>query len=141
MLVVLDLQQGALFRQPLYQAFATFEAIQSGIGASLRSHFPVVVDYGYSREVVPEANLIVVRVVRGSYLDRSGAKGSVNKSIGNHRQLSTDNRKSNSLPDNVPVPLVLGMDCDSRVAQHGLGPRGCDRNEAGAINQRVIHIP
>src|SRR5208337_4078556 len=61
-----------------------------------------------------------------------------------HHQ-TADQRQADAPPDQMLVTLIIGMDRDRRVAEHGLWPGGGDRHllaclVAVRINHRVIEI-
>ena len=57
--------------------------------------------------------------------------------VGDDREVTSVERVPHRLPDQVSVPIVVGMHRDPRVAQHRLDPRRRDLDMAGAVGERV----
>lgn len=72
------------------------------------------------------ADLEVVRVVRRGHLDRTGAELGVDMGVGDDRDGAVGQRELDLPADEVPVPLVVGVDGNGRVTEHRLGTRGRD---------------
>ena len=73
-LVVLGLDQEAVLLQPVDDGDARFVDGQALERTSLGVHRAVEIDHGHERQVVPPADLEVVRIVRRGHLDRAGAE-------------------------------------------------------------------
>ncbi len=86
----------------------------------------VLVHDGDVRQVVPLADLEVVRVVRGRHLDGAGAELRVDVGVGDDRDPTAGQRQLDLGADQVLVALVLRVDGDRGVTQHRLGARGGD---------------
>ncbi len=93
-------------------------------------------------QIVPQADFKVVRVVRRGHLDRAGAEADLAVLIAHDRNFAIHNRQDAGLADQVlELFIVLGVDGNAGVAQHGLGTRRRDNDVAAAIAQRVADIP
>ena len=79
-------------------------------------------------EAVAAADLEVVEVVAGRDLDRARALLRVGIGVGDDRQAAADERQDRVPADQPLVARIVGMDRDRGVAEHGLGPRGRDRD-------------
>jgi hypothetical protein len=79
------------------------------------------------RQVVPLADLEVVRVVRGCHLDGARAELGIDVLVGDDGDGPVGERKLDVLADQVLVPLVVGVNGDGGVTEHRLGTgRGDD---------------
>ena len=79
---------------------------------------------GQAGQVVPLADLEVVRVVRRGHLDRAGAERRVDVLVGDDRDAPAGQRQLDLGADQVPVPLVVRVHGHRGVAEHRLGPGG-----------------
>ena len=70
----------------------------------------------------------VVGVVRGSNLDAARTKADLNVIVGNDGDLSANDGEDQGLADEVLHVLVLGVDRDGSVTEHGLGTGGGNLN-------------
>ena len=117
--------------------------VEAGVRAAVGVDVPVRRQDVDHLQVVPQAHLVVVRVVRGRDLDAPGAELRVDEqAVGDDRQLAPQQRQHHGLANEVFVPLVVGVDGDGGVAEHRLGPRGRHRDElAGGILDGVSDVP
>ena len=76
------------------------------------------------RQVVPAADLEVVRVVRRGDLDRAGAELGSTCSSATTGIMRPDQRQLDLAADQVRVALVVGVHGDRGVAEHRLDPGG-----------------
>ena len=91
---------------------------------------------------MPLSDLEIVEVVRRGDLDGAGAFLRVRIFVGDDRDAAPDERQDGMLADEVAVALVVGMHRDAGVAEHGLGPRRRDRDEAALLAlDRVADVP
>ena len=102
---------------------AGFEPVESLERAGRRDDRALVHDHE-ARQVVPLADLEVVRVVRGRDLDGAGAERRVDVGVGNDGNVPVGQGQRDRLADQVRVPLVVGMHRHCGVAEHRLGARG-----------------
>ena len=88
---------------------------------------------GQARQVVPLADLEVVRVVRRGHLHRAGAERRVDVLVGDDRDAPAGERQLDLGADQVLVALVVGVHGDGGVAEHRLGPGGGDHDRVVAV--------
>ena len=81
-------------------------------------------------EVVALADLEVVEIVRRGDLHRAGAGFRIGIAVGDDLQPAADQRQDGVLADDILVALVIGMDGNAGVAEHRLGARRGDDDEA-----------
>ena len=121
-------------------------------------------------QAVALADRVVVEVVRRRDLDDAGAEFAVDVVVGDDRQLApaartrrgdqlgrahrlavedevvgrrrfAGQRQQDLAADQRRVAFVLGMHHDGRIAEHRLGPRRGDRDEAASVGQRIADVP
>ena len=93
------------------------------------------------RQVVSEARLEIVRVVRGRDLHGAGAELGVHERIRDDGDFPVQERQAQMLAHEVLVSLIVGMDGHGRIAEHGLGARRRDGDAVSAVPERVVKIP
>ena len=100
------------------------------------------VEHVDQRQIVAPSHLEVVEIVRGRNLDRTGTFLRIGIFIGDDRDAASDQRQDGIAPHEVPVARVVRMHGDGRVAEHGLGARGRDRDE-GVVEpfDRILEMP
>ncbi len=103
----------------------------------MRGDDGVLVHHGDGRQAVALADLEVVRVVRRGHLDGAGAELGVDVLVGDDRDGAVGQRQLDEPADQVLVALVLRVDGDGRVAEHGLGAGG--GNDDGVVTLAVRH--
>ena len=103
------------------------------LGIGIEQELPVGAQDIDHRQAVPLAHLEIVEVVRGRDLHRARALLGVGIFVGDDRDAAADQRQDHVLADQMLVALVVGMHGDRGVAEHGLGPRGGDDDEARRI--------
>ena len=55
------------------------------------------------------ADLIVVGIVAGRHLERTGAKFGIDILVGDHGNLTVEHRHEGSAANQVPVAIIVGM--------------------------------
>ena len=91
------------------------------------------------RQAVPLADLEVVEVVRRRDLDRAGSLLGIGVVVADDRDAAADQRQDDVLADQMPDPLVVRMDRNGGVAEHGLGPRRRHHDERrGIVGAEVL---
>ena len=128
--VVLDLHQQAELFEVGHHALARLEAVQAGVGAGGRGHDAVFVDHLDLGQVVAAAGFEIVGIVRGRDLHHAGAELGIGQLVEDDGDLAIHQRQLHGLAVQVEVALVLGIDGDGGIAQHGFRPRGGDGHEA-----------
>ena len=121
--------------------FARGKAIQSLVFAGVFVHCTVVVHDAHDGQVVAQADLEVVGVVRGRDLHRARAEFQIDVVVGDDRDLAPDERENERLADHMLVPLVLGVDGDGRIAEHRFGAGRRDDDELVAVLDGVFEVP
>ena len=137
----LRLHEIALGLEVGHDGLAALITVQTAVFAAVFVHLAVVVEDADNLEIVPQADLKVVRVVRRGHLDRAGAEADLAVLIAHDRDLAVHDRQDAGLADEVLEFLVLGVDGDAGVAHHGLGARRRDNDVAAAIAERIADIP
>ena len=111
----------------------------------------VLVHDGQAGQVVPAADLEVVRVVRGGHLDRAGAERRVDVLVGHDRDAAAGQRQLDGLADQVLVPArrpgARRRRCRRASSRPGWWPRRslfvaitvADRDEL-ALVVGVVHL-
>ena len=84
---------------------------------------------GDHRQVVPLADVVIVRIMGRGDLERTGAKLAVHVFIGDHRDLAAQHRHQHLLADELLVALILRMDCHGGIAQDGFRAGGGHRDD------------
>jgi hypothetical protein len=123
---------------------ARLVAVESLVGAALGRDGGVGVEDVDLGTVVALADLEVVGVVSGRDLDRTGAEGRIDVLVGYDRDLPADEREDDGGAHDVAVALVVRVHGHARVAEHRLGPGGCDRDvvaPACRLGERVAEVP
>ncbi len=88
------------------------------------------VDHG---QAVALAHLEVVEVVRRGDLHRARALLGIRILVGDDRNAAADDGQDHVLADEMLVALIVRVNGDRGVAEHGLGPRGGDDDEGGRV--------
>ena len=117
----------AVFAQRGHHRGSGLEPVQA-LERAVRGDHAVLVQDGQAGQVVPAADLEVVRVVRRGHLDRAGAERRVDVLVGDDRDAPAGQRQLHGPADQVGVALVVGVHRDGGVAEHGLGPGGGDHD-------------
>ncbi len=97
----------------------------------IETTFPV--DHADAGEAVAIADLEIVEVVRRRDLDRARALLRIGIIVGDDFDLAADQRQDHVVADQLLIALILGMHGDAGIAEHGLGARGGDDDEARGI--------
>ncbi len=106
-------------------------AVEAGIGSGGGIHVRRLVHHADRGQAVPLPQGEIVGVVRGRHLDRAGAEFAADPGVGHDGNLASGQRQAEHLPVQVGVALVVRVNRDRDVAQHGLGPGGGHGDEAG----------
>ena len=92
-------------------------------------------------QVVPQSYLKVVGVIGRGHLHAAGAELHLGIIIGHHRDFLVHQRQNHSFAYDALISLVVGIDADAGVAQHGLRAGGCHNDLARTICQGVTDVP
>ena len=137
----LDLHEVALRLEVGDDLLARLIAVEALIFAAVLIDDALVVEDADDLEVVAQADLKVVRVVSRRHLDAAGAEVHLGIVVRHDGDLLADERQDDVLADDVLVALVVRVDAHAGVAEHGLGPGRRDNDLAGAVCQRIAHMP
>ncbi len=75
------------------------------------------------RQLVPEAAGVVIGIMRRRHLHCAGAQRRVNQfSVGDDRNIPSQERNRDQLADEMPVTRIIGMNRNGSIAEHRLGP-------------------
>lgn len=90
------------------------------------------------RQRVTQSDLEVVRIVCRCDFHCAGTEFGVDMGVGDDDHLAVGERVRQGLANQVPVPLVVGMDRDGGVAEHGLdASRGHDDVRLVVVHRAV----
>ena len=119
------------------------EPVEPAIGLRHRVVEPGIgVEDVDQRQPVPAADLEIVEIVRRGDLDRAAAGLRVGVFVGDDRDQPADQRQPHMLADEIGIARVIRMDGDAGVAEHRLGPRRRDDDEAaGKLRDRITDVP
>ncbi len=92
------------------------------------------VEHVDQRQLVPPSDLEIVEVVRRRDLDRAGALLGIGIFVRDDGNAPPDQRQDGVPPDQVAVAPVIGVHGNGGVAEHGLGPRRCNRDESAVAS-------
>ena len=81
------------------------------------------------------ADFEIVEIVRRRDLDRAAALFRIGIFVGDDRDPAADQRQDEVLADEMREALVLGMDGNAGVAEHGFRPRRGDRDEGRRVGR------
>ena len=106
----------------------------SGVGDSASG-----VHHRRHRQLVPQPDLEVVRIVGWRDFDCAGAEFGVDVFVGDDDQLTADDeRVRQRLADEVAVAVVVGVHRDRGVAEHRLDPRGGHHDVRFGVVERTV---
>ena len=127
--VVFRADQEAALLQVFQHFLPRLEAVETLVRAGVLVHLRDFVHHVDLRQVVAQAGLEVVGIVRRRDLHRAGAELGIGEDVvGDDRDLAIHQRQQHFLAVQMPVALVAGVHRDRGVAQHGLGTRGRDHD-------------
>ena len=126
--------------QPSHQFLSCHETILPSVRPCLAGHATVFAYHHHLGKAVPLAHLKIVRVVRRRNLNSTATEGCIDKRVGNHRYLTTNNRKTKRPSHEVAIPIVSRVYRNGGISQHGFWTSGCHGHQSIAVNQRVIYV-
>ncbi len=125
--VIFRADQEAACLQICQNFLPRLEAVEAFVRAGVLVHLRDFVHHVDLRQVVAQAGLEVVGIVRGRNLDRAGAELGIGENVvGDDRDLAIHQRQQDVLAVQMTVALVGGVHGDRGIAQHGLRTRGGD---------------
>ena len=155
MIVRLDLHEAPGVLQHSHDTLARFESVESAqfwrhaLGAVVLlalarrflTHGACRRDHHRHGQVVPLADLEIVRVVRRRDLHRTAAERRIRVGVADDRDLDVRDGKHDRSPDEVAVALIVRVDGHGDVTQHRFGTRRRhDDRPPGLTAQRVAHV-
>ena len=145
--IFLDLHQESLPRKLLHNGLSGRIPVHSAVRAAVLVDGGVVVHHIDHRQAVTFSHFKVVGVMGGGNLHHAGAEFPVHVSIRHHRNHPVHDGQHHALPDQVAVPLILGMYGNRGITQHGFrtgGGKGQKLRGAGRaviIHHRIPDMP
>ena len=139
--VILGLYQEAALVKVFNYLLSCLVSVHAGIGRIVLGYPCIFGEYRYHLKAVSLADLEVVGVVSRSDLDNARTKLHVNIAVGDYGNLAADQRKDQSLAYCVLVSLVVGIYCNSSIAQQGLGSGGSQLKISRAVLEGVSQVP
>ena len=100
-----------------------------GVGNDARG----LIKNGWRWEVVPQANLAVVRIMRRGDLYCARAEAHFNKGVSNHWNGAVHKRHHHALPNECGVARIVGVHGDASVAKECLWSGCCHNNAAVGV--------
>ena len=91
-------------------------------------------------EIVSLSTLPVVRVMSRSDLNHTGSELDSYEAVGNDRNLAVCKRELEHLAHKALVTLVIRVDCNSLVSEHGLRSCRCHCDVAASVCERISDI-
>ena len=127
--IFLHLFQVSGFLQHLDDLLAGDETVFTHQDAGFLVQLTVLVDDVQHLQVVPEADLRIVDIVRRSHLQASGTKVHLYVIILNHRDFPVDQRDQDFLSAQPVMALVVRIDADGGIGHDGFRTGGRDHEE------------
>ena len=131
--VVLDRGEEPLLFQVLDDLLASRKAIEAGVGAAFGVDVGAVVHHVDGGQMVALGEGEVVGIVRGRDFDGAGAEVAADPGIDDDGNLAIHQRQAQLFAVEMQVALVLGMNGDGGVAEHGFGARGGNSHELAGL--------
>ena len=123
------------------QRLAALVSVHALILSCICVHGSVIVHNLDLLEVVSLTYKEVVGVVCGSYLNAARTEADLNVIVGNNGNFSAYYGENESLADEVLHILILGVNGNGGIAEHGLGTGGCNFDIAVLALDRVLDVP
>ena len=139
--VVLHLHQISLLLQVGNNGLPGVVAVHAFILTAQLVDLAVVVQDPDDIQVVPQAHLEVVGVMGGGHLDAAGAEFHLRVVVGHHGNLFVHQGQNDLLTHDFLVALVVGVDADAGIAQHGFRTGGGHHHFPAAVGQGVADVP
>ena len=141
MSIGLDLLHIALLFKILDDRRPALQPVHAAVLAGVLVHPALVVDDADDGQIVPETELEIVGIVRGGDLHRAGAEAYLDIIVRDDGDDPVRQRQTEHAPHISRHALVLGIDRDRGVAEHGLGTGGRDGERTVAVRKRIAVIP
>ena len=137
----LGLHKIALSLEICHNRLAALVAVHAAIFAAVFVDCAVVIENADDLQIMPQADLKVVGVVRRGHFDRARAEADLAVFVAHDRNLAVHDRKNAGLADQVLELLVLGVHGNAGIAHHGLGPGRCNDDVSRTVRERVADVP
>ena len=138
--VILLAHQKPLLAQVFEHPFPRGKAAQPGVRPGVLIHVSVLVHDVDLRQVVAQARLEVIGIVRRCHFHRAGAELRIRQLVGDDRNLPLHQRQQNLLPVQMLVAFVLLVDRDRSIAQHRLRTGGGHGDELVRANHGIANL-
>ncbi len=138
---VLDFFQQAQLVHIRNHSLAALISVQPLVSAGIFVHFRVLADNGNLRQVVAQAHLKIVRVVRGGNFHGTGSEVFVNIFVRNNRNFTSDQGQNKRFSDQMRIAFIFGMYGNSGIAQKRFGTGGGDNYHLIAVLYRILNMP
>ncbi len=144
--VVLDSGQETLCFEVGDDLFASRKAIEAGVWSAVLIDMGAVIHDVDGRKMVALADGEVIGVVRRRDLDGAGAEIAADPRVENDGNLAVHERQAQLFAVEMQIPLVLWMDGDGGIAEHGFRARGRDGEKFAAVlavvsENRIPNLP
>ena len=103
--------------------------------------WPSLVITSICGKIVALADFEVVGIVRGRDFHDAGAEFAVDVGVRDDRNFAIHQRQHHALADEVLVALVLRMNGDGGVAEHGFRARGGDHEKFFRADDGIADVP
>ena len=141
MLMLLYLHQIALLLKVFNDDLARLIAVKPRVFAAKLVYLAVVVQNADDLKVVTHTDLKVVGVVRRSHFNAACAKLHVAVFIADNGDFLIDQRQNTLFANDGLIALVVGVNGNSGIAEHGFRAGGRNNNVAASIDQRITNVP
>ena len=138
--IILHLDEIAFGFQIGHDGVACLVAVHAVVLAAV-DDLRVLVDHENLLQIVTQADLIVVRIVARGHLHAAGAEVFFDVFVRHDRQLAPHQRENGRLADQMRIALILRMDGDARIAQHGFRTCRSDDHILVTILDRIADVP
>ena len=139
--VVLHFDEIALRLQVSHNGFPGLVPVHAFVLTAQGIDLALVVQHPDDLQVMPQAHLEVVGIMGRRHLHAAGAEFHFGIVIGHHRDGLIQQGQDHILAHNGSVSIVVGVDADTGVTQHGFRPGSRHHNLSGAVLQRVTDMP
>ena len=131
--VILYLYQVAALFQVGDNRFSRFIPFHAGILSAVIGHVGVIGHHVDYRQIMAQANLKVIRVMRRGDLYHAGSEFHINIIVGDNRDFPADQRQSQCLAHQMPVSFILRIYRDGSISEHSFRAGGRKLQPTGAV--------
>ena len=140
MAVVFHLDEIALFLQITDDGFSRLIAVHAVVLAAVDDPGVLIHDDDLF-QIVAETHFIVVGVMAGGHLHRAGTEAQFHVLVGNDGKFSSHQRQDAGLAHEMLIALIIGMDGNAAVTQHGLRTGRGDGQVFLGILDGILDVP